>query len=123
MHPLLTKRIEIPWAQVLKGVAVILSLPSWALIAACIPYRGWIEHYFSLFVVICVVCWFCTSSSILLFIRSRGDCEAIRSSILRILWVASPILLVVLLGCLYLLYELGFVLTWPLHLGGMHDSM
>jgi len=120
MHPLLTKRIEIPWAHVLKSVAILLSSLSWAFIAAVILFWSRIDDYTPQFLIAAIVCCFCSACAVLLFIRMRGGSDATRSSTLWELWAASPILLIPLLVGFYVLFGLGYFFT---HLGGMHDSM
>ena len=120
MHSLLTKRIEIPWTPVLKGLAVLLSSLSWLFIAIVISFWHRIDDYTPQFLIAAVICCFCSSFSVLLFIRLRGDSDASRASGFWIFWAALPILLIPVIGCWYVVYGLGYFVT---HLGGMHDSM
>jgi hypothetical protein len=103
MHSLLAKRIEVP---VLKGTAVVLTLPSWAFIIISALDRSQIGHHFWRFVLTGAGCGLCSSTAIGLFICMRGNHEFTRSNLLFILWVALPLLLIPLFGCLWVLNAL-----------------
>ncbi|MGA2179907.1 MAG: hypothetical protein ABSH15_10050 [Verrucomicrobiota bacterium] len=120
MHPLLTKRIEIPWTRVTKGAAILLSLLPWAFIAAVILFWHRIDDYTPQFLIAPVVCCFCSSFAVLLFIRLRDNSDTTRVGAFWIFLAALPILLIPFLGCWYVVYGLGYFVT---HLGSMHDSM
>jgi hypothetical protein len=123
MHSLLTKRIEIPWAPVLKAVAIFLSLPSWVFIAKCVVDRVWASDDFPPPLIPCIGCLICTLSSMLLFLVRLDDFPVTRSRVLWILWSAFPVILVMIFFFLLFLYGIGFMVTFPLGLKGMHDSI
>ena len=117
MHPLLTKRIKIPWGPILKGLGVFLSSLSWIFIAVVILFWHRIDDYIPQFLIAAAVCCLCSLCAVLVFSRMRGDAEA---SGFWMLWAAVPILLIPLIVCWNVVYGLGYVAT---HLGGMHDSL
>jgi hypothetical protein len=120
MHTLLTKRIEIPWTRILKGIAVLLALLSWAYILAVVLFWGRIDDYLLPFFFTGIACCFGSSFAVLLFTRLRGDSDTTRASAFWILWASAPILLIPIIAGFYMLFAAG---AFVHGLGHMHDSM
>jgi len=120
MHAILTKRIEIPWKRVLKGVAAFLALPSWVFLVGAILLWSRIGSHEIQFWVSAGICWLSSSVAFLIFIRVRDDSGDTESGRFWILCSGFPIVLVPLLVGVNIIYGLFYVAT---HLSGMHDSL
>ena len=122
MYPVLTKRIDIPWKRIVRGVAGFLSLPSWAFILATFVFWSQIgkDDYMMWFWIIAGVCWLSSSVAFLLLVRSQDDSADAKSGRFWFLSSGLPILLIPLLVGVNFLYGILFFFS---HFSGMHDSL
>ena len=115
MRTNLSQRNEMYRARFLKDIAILLSSLPWVFIATVVLFWSQIDDHTPLFIIAAVVSLFFSSFAILLFIRSRGDSDATRSDALWIVWAALPIILIPIIACWYVVYELGYIFTHGLH--------
>jgi hypothetical protein len=110
MHSILTKRIEMQWPRVLRGTAILLSLPSWVFIITYVVYRVRMNDNFEPYVILwecCLVCCLvCNLLSTLLFLLRFDDFHTTRSGILWVVWSAFPVALFTIFYCAALLFGL-----------------
>jgi len=122
MHPVLSKRIQIPWKCLTKGAAGFLSLPSWVFIVGTVLFwnRIGLEDNLVHFWISAGICWSSSSVAFLLFVRLQD--EPADAKLSRFWFVCSgfPIALVPLLVGVNLVYGVLYGVT---HLAGMHDSL
>ena len=122
MYTILTKRIEVSWKRIVKGVAVFLSLPPWIFIIAAVLFWSQIgkDDYIVWFWIIAGVCGLSSSVAFVLFFRSQDDSADSKPERFWLLCSGLPIALIPLLVAVNLVYGIVSGIT---HLAGMHDSL